>query len=154
MKTKKLWAPCSDVTVDHVARRESGGWIVSGTLVPKGIQCLADLAQAALIHLNAEDNRWTTWQSWFAALGNDGKLGAGHWVNNYAIALQASQDGMGAVLGWEVLSGHFVRSRTLNVVLPDSIAAPHDVHIRTSRTASTRALLLRDWLVTREHPGK
>ncbi len=116
-----------------------------------GIRSLTDLAQAPLIHLNAEDNRWTTWQSWFAALGYDGKLEAGHRVNNYAIALQASQDGMGAVLGWEVLSGHFVRSGALEVVLPDSIPAPHNVHIRTSRTASARALLLRDWLVKREH---
>ena len=37
MNTRKQWAPCSNVMVDHVARRESGGWVVSGTLVPKGI---------------------------------------------------------------------------------------------------------------------
>lgn len=37
MSSRKQWAPCSDVTVDHVSHTEAGVWVVSGTLVPKGI---------------------------------------------------------------------------------------------------------------------
>lgn len=36
MNTKNQWAPFSDLTVDHVGRTESGAWVVSGTLAPKG----------------------------------------------------------------------------------------------------------------------
>ncbi|MGX9353480.1 transposase family protein (plasmid) [Shimia sp. W99] len=34
---KKNWAPCSEVKVDRVSRSESGSWVVSGVLAPKGI---------------------------------------------------------------------------------------------------------------------
>lgn len=37
MNTKRQWAPCRDVTVDHVSHTESGALVVSGTLAPKGI---------------------------------------------------------------------------------------------------------------------
>lgn len=37
MNTKKHWAPCSEAMVDRVGRTETGGWVVSGTLAPKGI---------------------------------------------------------------------------------------------------------------------
>lgn len=37
MNSMKQWVPCSAVTVGQVAYTESGAWIVSGTLAPKGI---------------------------------------------------------------------------------------------------------------------
>ena len=66
-----------------------------------------DLAAVTLIHLETEGADWTDWQDWFAALGYGGKLRNTHRVNNYVIALQAAQDDMGAVLGWEGLTRSF-----------------------------------------------
>jgi hypothetical protein len=37
MISKKHWSPGSDVSVESAERSESGGWIVSGVLAPKGI---------------------------------------------------------------------------------------------------------------------
>lgn len=37
MNSKKHWAPGSDISVQSVERSDTGGWIVSGTLAPKGI---------------------------------------------------------------------------------------------------------------------
>ncbi|WP_420793543.1 transposase family protein [Roseinatronobacter alkalisoli] len=37
MISKKHWSPGSDVSVQSVERRDSGGWIVSGSLTPNGI---------------------------------------------------------------------------------------------------------------------
>lgn len=37
MSSKKHWSPGSDVSVRSVERSDTGGWLVSGTLAPKGI---------------------------------------------------------------------------------------------------------------------
>jgi hypothetical protein len=37
MISRKHWSPGSDVSVQSVERRDSGGWTVSGSLTPNGI---------------------------------------------------------------------------------------------------------------------
>lgn len=107
---------------------------------------IEDLADLPLIHFNAEGQRWTGWNDWSAALGYKGGLGGGLRVNNYSIALQAAQDGMGVVLGWEALTDVLIRSGALVRILPQVIDAPMQYFIKARPNASARALLLRDWL--------
>ena len=122
--------------------------LASPTLMAKNqVTSLGDLARLPLIHLNAEGQNWTDWQEWFAALGFDGDVGQGLRVNNYIIALQAAQDGMGVVLGWESLTSSQLEAGTLVPALPDKIETPNDFYIKTRKNASAQALLLRDWLV-------
>ncbi|MBO9449292.1 LysR family transcriptional regulator [Tropicibacter sp. R16_0] len=112
------------------------------------VDALADLAHLPLIHLNASDERWTDWRTWCAALDYDGPIGEGLRVNNYTIALQAAQDDMGVVLGWNALTAPLVQSGALVPLLPQDIAAPLDFYIKTHASANERAILLRDWLLT------
>lgn len=117
--------------------------------VPAGPEGLAVLAGLPLIHLNAEGQDWTTWAEWFAALGHRGPLSRGMRVNNYMIALQAAQDGAGAVLGWRRLVTPFLRSGALQVLGDFSLPAPMGFHIaRTSRGPQHPAAdLVRRWLL-------
>ncbi len=109
---------------------------------------LENLAHLPLIHLNAPDERWTDWPTWCAALSYNGPLGEGLRVNNYTIALQAAQDDMGVVLGWNALTAPLVRSGALVPLLPHDIAAPLHFYIKTHASANDRAILLRDWLLS------
>jgi len=111
------------------------------------VASMVDLATVPLIHLTADNPEWTSWQEWAAIQGYTGKLGAGIAVNNYAIAVQAAQDEMGFVLGWEALTGQLVRTGMLEQVLPNSIPSPRCFFITTRPGASARALRLRDWLL-------
>jgi DNA-binding transcriptional LysR family regulator len=64
---------------------------------------LEDLAEAALIHLDAAETNWTNWPNWFVSLRYEGAIMTRQRVNNYTIALQLAQDGVGVVLGWKRL---------------------------------------------------
>lgn len=64
---------------------------------------LGVLAQAPLIHLDAAETNWTNWPNWFKSLGYTGPITTRQRVNNYTIALQLAQDGVGIVLGWKRL---------------------------------------------------
>jgi len=68
------------------------------------IEKAEDLLQAPLIYLEAEETGWTGWKEWCHAQGLSPPCSQGFSVNNYVIALQAAQDGMGAILGWESLT--------------------------------------------------
>ncbi len=70
---------------------------------------LPDLSKLPLIHLEAEDTGWTTWQEWFGALGHEGAIDRRLVVNNHMIALQAAQDGNGICLGWAHPAAHSAR---------------------------------------------
>jgi DNA-binding transcriptional LysR family regulator len=91
---------------------------------------LADLAAERLIHLDAEDQRWTRWTAWFRALGHGGEVGSGPVVNNYMIALQAAEDAAGLVLGWERLIAPLLASGRLAVIPPHRLPAPSRFELR------------------------
>jgi LysR family glycine cleavage system transcriptional activator len=111
-----------------------------------GIATAADLAQAPLIHMNNEDNDWTNWAGWFAELGHPPPRGRGLYVNNYMIALQAAQDDVGAVLGWDGLVGDMLADGRLVALVPDSVPSPVGFYLRVSPRATVRARLFADWL--------
>ena len=113
-----------------------------------GIKTVADLAKVPLIHLNAPESGWTNWQEWCAALGYHGPLKTTHQVNNYVIALQAAQDDMGAVLGWDGLSEPFVKSGQLVTLLPTGVPSPLDFYVKLHPRASEKARLVYDWLAS------
>lgn len=112
-----------------------------------GIGSLEDLARVRLVHLEADQTGWTTWPDWFAALGHHPSLRKTHSVNNYTIALQAAEDGLGAVLGWEGLTRPLIESGRLAQLLPHAVPSPLDLYIRARPNAPADAILLRDWLV-------
>lgn len=112
-----------------------------------GVYSLGDLSKAPLIHLTADDSRWTGWATWGAELDFSGSLEAALRVNNYAIALQAAKDGNGAVLGWKTLTKELVSRGELVWLLPEIIDAPHAFYIQARSSASQKARRLRDWLL-------
>ena len=87
-------------------------------------QSVEQLAALPLIHLDAPDRRWTSWSRWFAELGYSGTIRRGTKVNNYMIALQAAQDGVGMVLGWQQLVAPLLRNGTLVALGDFTVPAP------------------------------
>lgn len=110
---------------------------------------IADLLEAPLIHLVAEETDWTGWPDWFAALGRAAPTGRRIGVNSHMIALQLARDGAGAVLGWTGLIGPLLDSGELVQLVPDRVPSPQVFYLRTHSRASARAQVFRDWLVTR-----
>ncbi len=118
-----------------------------GFAAEHGIARLRDLLEAPLIHSGEEAAGWTTWDDWFAGLGLPSPRGRRFNVNNYMIALQAAQDGVGAVLGWERLVHNLLQDGKLVPLFDNHIPAPQPFHLRVHSHASTRARLFADWLV-------
>lgn len=110
------------------------------------IRSVQDLAQVPLIHLAEGETEWMNWAEWTGAMGYRGPLNIKHRVNNYVIALQAAQDGMGAVLGWEGLTAQLAAEGKLVRLLPDAVPSPQDFYIKLHNHASDRARLVFDWL--------
>ena len=110
------------------------------------IETVEDVAKAPLIYLEAADSGWTDWQEWLHALGHSAKLNAAHRVNNYVIALQAAQDDMGAVLGWEGLTSELLASGHLVKLIPETVSSPQDFFVVLHNQSSDRAKVLFDWL--------
>ena len=110
---------------------------------------LQQLAAQRLIHMETDDSNWTTWQSWFQALGYQERLNAGIRVNNYTIALAAAEDGAGVVLGWKRLVSPLLARGTLAVLGEHSIDAPNRFHLVSlpEQQLSPAAQQLREWLL-------
>ena len=62
------------------------------------------------------------------------------------IALQAAQDDMGAVLGWEGLTESIVDAGRLVRLMPESMASPLDFYVKLNAYATEQARLVFDWL--------
>lgn len=107
---------------------------------------LSKIGKMPLIHLDTPHSQWTTWEEWAAALKYSGGLRTAHRVNNYVIALQAALDGIGAVLGWEGLTGDYVSSGRLVKVLPDALPSPLDFYVKLDNEDSDQARILFNWL--------
>lgn len=110
------------------------------------IQSIGELAKLPLIHMEAGNTGWTSWKDWFASLGYTGPIRVDHRVNNYLIALQAAQDDMGVVLGWDGLTHELVSSGRLVPLLPIDISSPQDFYVKLHSQASKPAQQLFNWL--------
>ncbi len=107
---------------------------------------IEDIARIPLIHLEAPETGWTDWHAWAGAFGYSGQFRSAHRVNNYVIALQAAQDDMGAVLGWEGLTSELIASGKLVKLLPETMSSPLDFYVKLHNQASDRAGLVFNWL--------
>ena len=107
------------------------------------------LASERLIHLEASNRSWGTWQDWFQGLGYDGPIAPGIRVNNYSVALQAAQEGAGVALGWQRLIRPLLERRQLHPIGPHVSAAAHRFHLvgRPEEEMSEAVRQLRDWIV-------
>jgi len=107
------------------------------------------LARQRLIHLESDEETWTTWEDWFKQLGYSGPLSVGMHVNNYSVALQVAQDGAGIALGWKRLVSPLVKGGLLVPIGPHTLPAPLSFYIvcrpQAEMTESSRKL--RDWIV-------
>lgn len=112
-----------------------------------GITRVEDLLKAPLIHMSNEETNWTTWADWFLALGRPLPKGRNFYVNNYMIALQAAQDDVGAVLGWDGLVESLMQGGRLVQLVADTIPSPVPFHLKIHPKATSKARLFADWLV-------
>lgn len=110
---------------------------------------LQALAAQRLIHMDAQDRNWTSWQSWFQTLGYTGDIASTMRVNNYMIALQAAQDNAGILLGWKHLIEPLLASGQLTTLSDWSVPAPHRFFLVTQPVdrLSSQSKVLRDWLL-------
>ncbi|PDT46544.1 LysR family transcriptional regulator [Sinorhizobium fredii] len=112
-----------------------------------GIIHVGDLLKAPLIHTSNEETDWTTWSDWFLALGRPAPKGRSFYVNNYMIGLQAAQDDVGAVLGWDGLVENLIREGRLVQLVAETIPSPAAFHLKIHPRATAKARLFADWLV-------
>ena len=120
---------------------ETSNILFEDTLLPlcspefegKNISRLEQLSKSYLIHLDAKDTNWTSWANWFETLDYNGEISVRHRVNNYAIALQLAQDGMGVVLGWRHLVKPLIESGSLIPITKYEIAAPGKFYLVQSK---------------------
>lgn len=111
-----------------------------------GIRRVEDLLKAPLIHLNNEETDWTNWPDWFQSLGHPIPKGRRFSVNNYMIALQAAQDDVGAVLGWDGLVKSLMQDGRLIELVSDSIPSPSAFYLKIHPKAGPKARLFASWL--------
>lgn len=107
-----------------------------------------DLLSAPLIHAQSGDQNWIGWDDWFSHLGAGAPSGPAYWLNNYLISLSAAEDNIGAVLGWENLSGSHLKTGRLIQLVPETIDDPWPFYLRIHAGASANALLFADWLAS------
>ena len=86
-----------DDRLDHIALNKDDLVPIAAPYRAKDLaeQSLEALAHQPLIHLDSEDKSWTSWRAWFDQICFEGPISKSIRVNNYAIALQAAQDGVG-----------------------------------------------------------
>ena len=110
------------------------------------VRDVRDFERLPLIHVDRAETGWTSWSEWCRALGYSGPVGSGLHVNNYIIALQAAEDDMGAVLGWEGLTGPLQEAGRLVPLIAVAVPSPLDFYIKVSPQATRQAQLLCRWL--------
>ena len=138
---------------------ETSNILFEDTLLPlcspefegKNISRLEQLSKSYLIHLDAKDTNWTTWANWFETLDYNGEISVRHRVNNYAIALQLAQDGMGVVLGWRHLVKPLIESGSLIPLTKYEIAAPGKFYLVQSKGNQKKySKIFSEWLLLQD----
>ena len=138
---------------------ETSNILFEDTLLPlcspefegKNISRLEQLSKSYLIHLDAKDTNWTSWANWFETLDYNGEISVRHRVNNYAIALQLAQDGMGVVLGWRHLVKPLIESGSLIPLTKYEITAPGKFYLVQSKGNQKKySKIFSEWLLLQD----
>ncbi len=114
------------------------------------------LPDLPLLLLEGVDAGWTTWEQWLALAGiHHGPL-RGRRFNNYAVILQAAQDGQGVALGWEQQVTPLLRSGKLQRLTEIEIKAPGSFYVtwNAARGLSAPSQTLMNWLVEEAGPAQ
>ncbi|MEM8538793.1 MAG: LysR substrate-binding domain-containing protein [Pseudomonadota bacterium] len=116
---------------------------------------LRELAAQRLIHLDSEDNSWTTWPNWFRELGYEERLTSEARVNSYSVALQLARKGAGLVLGWQRLIQPMLQSGKLVPIGPHYLTAPNQFYLvgRPDDELSDNARALKYWIIQEVRDG-
>lgn len=111
------------------------------------VECAADLLRAPLIHMNYDQTEWTGWPEWFQQLGLADHVGRSFYVNNHMIALQAAEDHVGAVLGWERLVRRHLESGRLIKLVQAEIESPEPFQLQIAPRTTAKGRLFAEWLI-------
>lgn len=113
----------------------------------QNVHSVADLLTAPLIHMNYDKVEWTGWSDWFLKLGLTRGTGRNFYVNNHMIALQAAEDHIGAVLGWEGLVRRHLDTGRLIRLATEDIESPEPFQLQISVRAPAKARVFAEWLI-------
>lgn len=108
------------------------------------------LPKLPLLHVDWSEPDWTDWDEFFGRFGIPHGPQSGRRINNFAMTLQAAQEGQGLAMGWHRLvdplikSGKLVRFTDLTMPAPGSYYVTYD----SNRELSASASLLRSWLIS------
>lgn len=175
VSTIQAGAPALDPGVDIAARFGDGRWDDGAVtrLFEEVIQPLANpalaaklqdvaqpLAAAPLLHVEADDPRWTSWPAYLRATGQTRApdLEGGHVKDlrftNYVQATQAALAGQGVMLGWRAITGDLVAEGRLVPVSGPPLTPDSAYYLVTARDARAPQkaeviALLVEWL--KEH---
>ncbi len=116
---------------------------------------LRTLAQQRLIHLDSEDNTWTTWPDWFRQLGHTDRITMETRVNSYSVALQMARKGAGLALGWKRLIQPMLQSGKLVPIGSHFLEAPNQFYLvgRPDEELSDNARALKNWIIDEVRDG-
>ncbi|MBT9384378.1 LysR family transcriptional regulator [Pseudooceanicola sp. CBS1P-1] len=106
----------------------------------------ARLAEAPKLHLSA---RPTLWPDWFARLGQPLPEGrAGHWVDQFSLAIEAVKGGMGyALLPLYLIEGE-IASGALEVVMDVPHSTDMAYYLAIPEGREDKVAGFRDWLIS------
>ncbi len=110
---------------------------------------LDGITKLPLLVMDGVDPEWTDWTEWFQRLGQTPQNLDTRRFNNYFIALQAAQDNLGVVLGWNSLVKPLVAAGKLTRLTGLEITAPGAFYVTTnaSRNLTGHSQILMDWLL-------
>lgn len=108
-----------------------------------------DIPGLPLIRIDHSDRDWTDWEEWLALAEIPHERLQGRIFNNYAIAIQAAEEGHGIALGWGRLVKTMLQQGRLQRLGDVSVPAPGAYYItwNSQRELSPQALMLSDWLI-------
>jgi LysR family glycine cleavage system transcriptional activator len=118
-------------------------------LAAHGSAVATDLLRLPLIHLESPNRAWEGWAEILAAVGLPPRPhGPALRFNNYVMALQAAEDGLGIALGWRRLVAGALAAGRLAPVLPVEVPAGGAYHLLlpARRPPSAAAALFAEWL--------
>jgi len=163
VSTIQAGAPALEPGVDIAARFGDGRWddgdvtrlfaeeiqpLASPALAARLQDEAAPLAAAPLLHVEADDARWTSWPAYLRATGQV----RAQWhekdlrFTNYVQATQAALAGQGVMLGWRSITGDLVAEGRLAPVAAPPLTPDSAYYLVTAPAARAPAALLVDWL--------
>lgn len=110
---------------------------------------LAEISKQHLISLDDKQNRWYSWKTWFAELGQDveeEKLKTTY-LDDYSLVIDAVLVGQGLALGWDGLLDPLLRSGALVRVSEEMVQSPRGYHVLCTNTEQKITHDICEWMI-------